>query len=475
MWKGIQTVQIRVEDKIFIVDKALLTQHCEYFRALFRSGMRECDQEEIHLKGVRARGFVIVLSVMRGEQPILDSDEIVDAIECAAFLQVEPLAKHLVNIINTDNCLLMCHTAATYGLLDLFHSSALFIRDAYCDLKEEARCLPKELVEYTESLTPSMYVTVGTHSPAVEMLQDFMRTVCYLDEDEKDWKVLTDLPANASTTMAGVAVLDNKLYIVGGVRDISNKVVDTCFCYDATTDTWSTFTGPHQPRYNFSLVGHDDCLYAIGGECERTPMSSVEVYKVSTGVWSHAAQFPRPVAGTPSAKALNRIFICSWKPVGATDIYEYIPAKDEWVLLSKLVRPHSYGHCMVAHRDNLYVMRNGPCDDFLRCMIDCYSLTTGQWTAMPGHYGNSKGALFTAVVRGDSVFTFNRNMTLEYTIENNTWKPKREMKGFPRIGSFWTFLLRNSMSPTKSTTNLCLVNDLKNEISTFISKNSLVL
>ncbi|KPP77592.1 kelch repeat and BTB domain-containing protein 13-like [Scleropages formosus] len=423
--------------------------------------MRECDQEEIHLKGVRARGFVIVLSVMRGEQPILDSDEIVDAIECAAFLQVEPLAKHLVNIINTDNCLLMCHTAATYGLLDLFHSSALFIRDAYCDLKEEARCLPKELVEYTESLTPSMYVTVGTHSPAVEMLQDFMRTVCYLDEDEKDWKVLTDLPTNASTTMAGVAVLDNKLYIVGGVRDISNKVVDTCFCYDATTDTWSTFTGPHQPRYNFSLVGHDDCLYAIGGECERTPMSSVEVYKVSTGVWSHAAQFPRPVAGTPSAKALNRIFICSWKPVGATDIYEYIPAKDEWVLLSKLVRPHSYGHCMVAHRDNLYVMRNGPCDDFLRCMIDCYSLTTGQWTAMPGHYGNSKGALFTAVVRGDSVFTFNRNMTLEYTIENNTWKPKREMKGFPRIGSFWTFLLRVPRTTKQSMRRDILSNNYK--------------
>ncbi|XP_035273227.1 kelch repeat and BTB domain-containing protein 13 [Anguilla anguilla] len=435
--------KVRVGESVFSVDRALLTRNCEYFRALFQSGMRECQQEEIHVKGLRARGFLVTLSVLNGERPILNDEEIIEAIECAAFLQVDALTKHLINIIHSDNCLLMYHTAATYGLWELYHSAALFIRDMYRDLEEDARCLPDELLQYVESLVPSTYVTVGTHSPTIKLLQDFQRTVCYLDEDEKEWKVLTDLPVDASTTMAGVTVLNNKLYIVGGVRDVTNQVVEPCFCYDPVIDTWSTFVSPQQLRYNFTLVGHEDYLYAIGGEYERTTMSSVERYKLSTCTWSLVSQLPRPVAGAACTKAMSRIFVCLWRPMDTTDIYEYVPPEDRWVHITALIRQHSYGHCMVAHRDNLYVMRNGPCDDFLRCMMDCYNLTTGQWTAMPGLYENSEGALFTAVVRGDSVFTVKRKMTLEFTIEDKKkWKPKKEMNGFPRIGSMWTFLLR---------------------------------
>ncbi|XP_030620965.1 kelch repeat and BTB domain-containing protein 13 [Chanos chanos] len=437
------SVKFRVDESFFVVDRALLEKHCEYFRALFQSGMKECQQDEIHLQGLSARGFLLVLSVISGERPILlNGDEIVEAIECAAFLQVELLTKHLRNMINSDNCLLMYHTAATYGLLELFKCAALFICDMYQDLKDDMKCLPEELIKYTETLIPSSYVTVGTHSPSTTQLQDFMRTVCYLDEEEKDWKVLTNLPISASTTMAGVTALDNKLYIVGGVYDISNKVVGSGFCYDVTSDTWSTFSSPQQLRYNFTLVGHEGYLYAIGGEYERTIMSSVERYEVSTDTWTFASHLPRPASAVPCAKTMNRIFICLWKPKDATEIYEYVVNKDEWILVTTLIRHQSYGHCMVAHRDNLYVMRNGPSDDFLRCMMDCYNLTSGQWTTMTGQYENSKGALFTAVVRGDSVFTLNRRATVEYAIEDKRWRTKKEMKGFPRIGSMWTFLLR---------------------------------
>ncbi|MCI4383298.1 hypothetical protein PGIGA_G00024870 [Pangasianodon gigas] len=435
-------VRVRLAGNVFTVDKTLLEDNCEYFRALFQSGMKECQQEEICLQVVNARGFLVALRVIHGERPILDSDEIVEAVECAAFLQVKLLVKHLVNIVNSDNCLLIYHSAATYGLWELFKSAALFICDMYQDLKEDIQCLPKELTDYIESLIPSKYVTIGTHSPTIKLLQDFMRTVCYLDEDENDWKVLTHLPLNTSTTMAGVTVLDNKIFIVGGVYDISNKVVDSGFCYDVTSDTWTTFSSPQQLRYNCTLVGHEGSLYALGGEFERSTMSSVEKYNVATDTWSFAAHLPRPASAVACTKTMGRIFICLWKPKDATEIYEYLVDRDEWGLVTTLIRHQSYGHCMVAHRDNLYVMRNGPCDDFLRCLMDCYNLTSGQWTAMQGQYENSKGALFTAVVRGDSVFTVNRRATVEYAIEDNKWRTKKEMTGFPRIGSMWTFLLR---------------------------------
>ena len=119
-----------------------------------------------------------------------------------------------------------------------------------------------------------------------------------------------------------------------------------------------------------------------------------------------------------------------------------MPAEDEWTLITMMVRHQSYGHCMVAHRDNLYVMRNGPYDDFLHCLIECYNITTGQWSALPGQYINSKGMLFTSAIRGDSAFTVQRSVTIEFTVSTRGWRNHREMTGFPRSGSLWTCLLR---------------------------------
>ncbi|XP_051524073.1 kelch repeat and BTB domain-containing protein 13-like isoform X1 [Myxocyprinus asiaticus] len=439
-----RVLRVRVEESVFPIDRAVLWQKCEYFRALFRSGMKDSQQSEFHLQGgLKARGFLIAMAVFRGEQPVIrDPDEIVEAVECAAFLQVDVLVQHLTDILDTDNCILMYHTASVYGLWRLFHNAAAFIRDAYFDLQEAVKALPEDMVCHVESLSPASFVALGTHSPSMKILQDSYRTVFYLDEKQGAWKYLTDLPTDASTSMAGVAVVGNRLYIVGGVRGVSKETVDLSFSYDTETNTWSVFDGPQQSRYNFTLVGHNEHLYAIGGEFDKRIMSSVEVCDVSTGAWTFCKHAPRSVAGVASAVARRRIFVCFWKPPDTTDIYEYVPSNDEWTLTTTMVKPQSYGHCMVAHGDNLYVMRNGPCDDFLRCLMDCYNITTGQWTAIPGHYVNSRGALFTAVVRGDSAFTVNRNLTLEFLICGDKWKPRRQMMGFPKSGSLWTCLLR---------------------------------
>ncbi|XP_070687465.1 kelch repeat and BTB domain-containing protein 13 [Pempheris klunzingeri] len=436
---------IVVGDTHFSEEKRFLVQSCDYFQALYRSGMKECQQEEIHLKCLHARGFLIALMVLRGEMPVLDGDDIVEAIECAAFLQVALLTKHLINLIDSDNCLLMYHTAATFGLMDLYHAAALFIRNMYPNLEAEVqKTLPSELISYVESLTPSVFVAVGAHVTCGvdETVHAACRTVCYLDETGNNWKVLTDLPLQASTSMAGVTVLDNKLYIVGGVHGLHKHVVESCFCYSVENNSWSRISSPAQLRYNLSLVGVDGRLYAIGGEYERTVMSSVETYDIKTGQWGFAAHLPRPVAGAACTKAMSRIFVCLWKPMETTEIYEYVSRKDEWQLVTTLIRHQSYGHCMIGHRDNLFVMRNGPSDDFLRCLMDCYNLNSGQWSSLPGHFANSRGSLFTAVVQGDSVFTLNRSMTLEYAVEGKNWKPRRQMKGFPRSGSVWTFMLQ---------------------------------
>ncbi|XP_061822215.2 kelch repeat and BTB domain-containing protein 13 [Nerophis lumbriciformis] len=438
-------VRVKVEESWFTVERAFLARHSNYFSALFQSGMLESEQKEVYLKGgVHARGFLIALAVCKEENPtVCDPDELVDAVECAAFLQVPCLTEHLCDIIDSDNCLLLYHAAHIFGLQELFHGAALFLCDTYEDLRETAEAtIPEDLLRYSQSLSPASYIAIGTHSPSMEQLRDSFRIVCYLDEKEEEWKHLTNLPTLCSTSMAGVAVLDNRLYIVGGVFGYGKDTLDGGFCFDPESGIWTALPGPQQPRKDFTFLGHEGRLYAIGGEFQKRCVATAECYDPQKGQWTLIQQAPRPVTSAACAVARRRMFVCFWKSPDTTDIYEYTPLKDEWKLATTMTRHQSYGHCMVAHRDNLYVMRNGPCDDFLRCLMDCYNITTGQWTAMPGHYINSKGALFTAMIRGDSAFTVKHMLTLEYTISAQEWKPRRQMKGFPKSGSLWTCLIR---------------------------------
>ncbi|KAG8575054.1 hypothetical protein GDO81_009426 [Engystomops pustulosus] len=435
-------LHVTVESTVFTTDKELLVKHSEYFRALFQSGMRESSQDEIQLHNLGAMGFLITLRVLDGERPLLTGEEILEAVECAAFLQVEVLMKHLVNLIDSDNCLVMYEAAATYGLLDLFHEAALYIRDIYELLEKEIQSLPKDLIQYIDSLTPSVFVAVGAHTPTMEFLEDPSRTMCFLNEKENEWVSLGCIPENASTFLAGVTTLNNKVYIVGGARGANKQVVEKSFCYDGDNHTWSEFASPHQLRYEVTLVGHEGYLYAFGGEYERVPVAYVEKYSLSSKNWSFGKDLPQPIAGPPATRTMGRIFVSLWKPQETTIVYEYDTDKDDLISISSIRRPQSYGHCMVGHRDNLYIMRNGPSDDFLRCTIENYNLSTQQWTTLSGQYVNSKGALFTAVIRGDTVFTLNRMLTLIYRIDTCTWKPTKEKCGFNKGGSLHTFFLR---------------------------------
>lgn len=437
----VTTVQVWVDGQLFQAERALLEEHCGFFRGLFRSGMREARASEVRLGALSAAGFGTALRVLRGERPALAAaDELLQAVECAAFLQAPALSRFLEHNLSADNCALLCDLAAAFGLPSLLHRAALFIQDGAGELAA-GLALP-EARAYVQAQRPSSYVAVSTHTPAPGFLEDASRTMCYLDEEDDAWRTLAALPLEASTLLAGVATLGNKLYIVGGVRGASKEVVTTSFCYDPDDGTWRRFDGPHQPRYDTTLAGFDGHLYALGGEFQRTPMSSVERYDPAAGHWSFVADLPQPAAGAPCAHARGRLFVCLWRPADTTAVVEYVAGSDAWLPVAELRRPQSYGHCMVAHRDSLYVVRNGPSDDFLHCAIDCLNLATGQWTALPGQFVNSKGALFTAVVRGDMVYTVNRMFTLLYAIEGGTWRLLREKAGFPRPGSLQTFLLR---------------------------------
>jgi N-acetylneuraminic acid mutarotase len=104
-------------------------------------------------------------------------------------------------------------------------------------------------------------------------------------------------------TGLGVAVVDGKIYAIGGYTEYDSDVpvngVGTNERYDPETDTWVTLTPMPTPRGNFAIAVYEDKIYCIGGyDRGNIYATSVkdfvvnEVYDTVTDSWSTKADAP---------------------------------------------------------------------------------------------------------------------------------------------------------------------------------------
>jgi kelch-like protein 17 (actinfilin)/kelch-like protein 20 len=83
-----------------------------------------------------------------------------------------------------------------------------------------------------------------------------------------------------------VAVVDGKIYAVGGYDD-TETTVSSVECLDPSTEQWSPMAPMGTARYNHGVAVVDGKLYAVGGYDDTgTTLSSVECFDPSTGHWS---------------------------------------------------------------------------------------------------------------------------------------------------------------------------------------------
>uniref|UniRef100_UPI00358FBBBB LOW QUALITY PROTEIN: kelch repeat and BTB domain-containing protein 13-like n=1 Tax=Myxine glutinosa TaxID=7769 RepID=UPI00358FBBBB len=434
---------VLVDGRRFELDRWFLASNSEYFRALFDSGMRESQDVGMELREVTEQGFSAMLDVLRRCYPKIVEGNLEDVVYTASYLQVKALVEYLRFILSSDNCVQMLIAANVYGVLELKNAAALFIRNVIKNsrVSEDLMRLSPELVNFVRGLKPERFAAVASYCSSTPLLEDHSRAVYVLDEERNDWQLLTRLPPAASTMLAGVAVLGGRLYIVGGIQSPKNQPVEHTFRFDPQKDYWEVLNGLHQPRYNVSLLPYGNSLLAIGGKYGHKQLTTVECFQESSATWSLCPELPRAAAGAACATAMGRAFVALWKPLDVTTIYEFAPTRGGWDMVSTIFRSQSYGHCMLGHGHTLFLIRNGPSDDFLHCEIDSFCLATGAWTTLRGQYINGKGALFAATIKGDYVYTVNRVMTLPYAIESTHWMPLPALAGFPRGGTLHSFVL----------------------------------
>uniref|UniRef100_A0A8C6LW07 Si:ch211-63p21.8 n=1 Tax=Nothobranchius furzeri TaxID=105023 RepID=A0A8C6LW07_NOTFU len=179
-----------------------------------------------------------------------------------------------------------------------------------------------------------------------------------------EWKRLGEIPER-SKFRHGAAVMDGMLYVAGGCYfyakdDIMNSK-DSLGClacsYDPMKERWKRLADMQESRSNFSVVVHEDHLYAIGGDKElNTNTHAVEMYTPETDTWSFVQPLDQALSGYGVTSINGAIFISggfNCKYVCLATMFLYHPERGA-VYLADMTHDRAQ-HCMEALQGHLYV------------------------------------------------------------------------------------------------------------------------
>ncbi|MCA1218812.1 Kelch repeat-containing protein [Streptomyces sp. 8L] len=202
-----------------------------------------------------------------------------------------------------------------------------------------------------------------------------------LDPGADTWKQLTD--ATDAREAPGHGFIGDKLYVAGGWSGPELNPDPKLEVYDSSTDTWSTGAPDPRPHAGSGSAVLDGKLYLVGGCDVDCGVSDVTVYDPASDTWSQAADYPEPVSWASCASVDGKLY-CAGGATNAGNIahtYVYDPASDTWTRLADMPVP-LWGSAYAA-ANGLLVVSGGVNNDVLSNQSFAYDPGKGTWTALP--------------------------------------------------------------------------------------------
>jgi N-acetylneuraminic acid mutarotase len=172
---------------------------------------------------------------------------------------------------------------------------------------------------------------------------------------ENTWVTKTSLPTARSRL--GVAVVNGKIYAIGGFPDYGNNEE-----YDPATNTWTTKASIPTPRYLFGIAVYQNKVYCIGGQFNNRSTNArleytgaIEVYDPATNTWETKEPMPNPRSQFQANVVYGKIYLMGGKTggqnstVSLNDVYD--PETESWTTKASMPYPVvSYASAVVDSR-----------------------------------------------------------------------------------------------------------------------------
>jgi N-acetylneuraminic acid mutarotase len=136
----------------------------------------------------------------------------------------------------------------------------------------------------------------------------------------------------------GVAVVNNKIYAMGGVSNFG--VVNTVEVYDPQTNVWTTVAGMPTAKYYFSIAEANGKIYTIAGCNGTTAISNVEEYNPQTNVWTTKTNLSASWQCHDATSFNGKIYVAGGTIPGSYNynfFKEYDPISDTWLVMPDML------------------------------------------------------------------------------------------------------------------------------------------
>jgi N-acetylneuraminic acid mutarotase len=193
----------------------------------------------------------------------------------------------------------------------------------------------------TSVVDGKIYVMGGNQ----DLWGDPLATVEVYDPETDTWESKAEMPmARAALSTAS---LNGKIYVFGGSGDCDTnkcKVIATVDEYDPETDTWQTVSEMPTPRLMLATCVIDDQIYVIGGMLIIAGPGSwaVEAYHPETNTWEEKANLPSARTGSASVVA-DTIYVSGGVAGGGgiahASLFAYDIAMDTWTRIEDMPMP----------------------------------------------------------------------------------------------------------------------------------------
>uniref|UniRef100_A0A4W3HZ07 Kelch like family member 1 n=1 Tax=Callorhinchus milii TaxID=7868 RepID=A0A4W3HZ07_CALMI len=191
---------------------------------------------------------------------------------------------------------------------------------------------------------------------------------------------------NGRRLQFGVAVIDDKLYVVGG-RD-GLKTLNTVECYDSKTKTWTALPPMSTHRHGLGVAVLEGPMYAVGGHDGWSYLNTVERWDPQSRQWTYVASMST-ARSTVGVAALNgKLYAVGGRDGSAClkSIECYDPHTNKWSLCTPMSKRR--GGVGVATCDGfLYAVggHDAPASNHCSRLSDCverYDPKTDTWTTV---------------------------------------------------------------------------------------------
>jgi N-acetylneuraminic acid mutarotase len=204
------------------------------------------------------------------------------------------------------------------------------------------------------------------------------------DQPSDKWSDATQLPRGANHV--GVAVLDGKLYGIGGFIEQNRKPDNLAFVFE--NNAWRPIASLPRPCGAIALVGLNGILHAIGGAVGDTFETKKSVdwhlaYDPKADKWEARAPMPLGMDHTGTLSVNGVIHVIGGRVdsflTNSNLHHTYDPKEDRWRARTPLPTGRS-GHGAVLYRDQIFVM-GGEGYNRVYGQNEAYDLKADKWQA----------------------------------------------------------------------------------------------